>query len=138
LQCFATTDPRNHPEIFACGDAARVIGGQGRWPTMVRAIEAFWQAKTVAANIAALAKEPAHYNRGVPPLRPHKLRASFFYGVSVGRRSLIVRGPVILDVPWINHWFRRWLMGRYFARYRSMLLESKQETGTVPSLRREP
>jgi NADH dehydrogenase FAD-containing subunit len=115
LQCFPA-DPEQ-PDIFACGDAVRVMGGEGQWPTMQRAIECLWQAKVVARNIATLAAEPADYPRGVPPLHPHRLREDFYYGVSLGPRSLIVRGRLVVDLPGVNHWFRRWLMRQYFARY---------------------
>ena len=53
----------------------------------------------------------------MPPLQPHTLRPGFAYGVSLGRRSLVVWGPLCVDLPRINHWFRRWLMRQYFARY---------------------
>ena len=116
LQCFPTPVP-TRSDIFACGDAVRIVGGDGRWPTMQRAIECLWQAKVVARNIHTLSKRPADYPEGVPPLRPHRLRESFYYGVSLGPRSLVVRGPLVVDLPGINHWFRRFLMRQYFARY---------------------
>jgi NADH:quinone reductase (non-electrogenic) len=113
LQCFPTM--RARARIFACGDAVRIIGGTGRWPTMQRAIECIWQAKVVAKNVLTLL---AHANEeGVPPLLPHRLHETFAYGVSLGRRSLVVWGQLCLDVPGVNHWFRRWLMRQYFARY---------------------
>jgi len=37
--------------------------------------------------------------------------------VSLGKRSLVVWGPLVVDAPGVNHWFRRWLMQQYFARY---------------------
>lgn len=117
LQCFATAE-QERPDIFACGDAVRVLGGDGEWPTMQRAIECIWQAKIVAQNLLRLAKEPPDYPNGVPPLLPHRLREHFFYGVSLGARSLIAYRGLGLDLPGVNHRFRRWLMGRYFARYR--------------------
>ena len=95
----------------------RVIGGQGQWPTMQRAIECLWQAKVVARNIVTLAAQPAEYPQGVPPLVPHVLRPTFAYGVSLGRHSLVVYGAARVDVPVVNVWFRRWLMRQYFARY---------------------
>jgi NADH:ubiquinone reductase (H+-translocating) len=116
LQCFPTPTP-SRSDIFACGDAVRIVGGEGEWPTMQRAIECLWQAKVVARNIHTLWRQPPDYPDGVPPLRPHRLRESFYYGVSLGPRSLVVRGPLVLDLPGINHRFRRWLMRRYFARY---------------------
>lgn len=116
LQCFAEAT-MTRPDIFACGDAVRVRGGEGEWPTMQRAIECIWQAKVVALNLRALHEEPADYPDGVPPLRPHTLRREFFYGLSLGARSLVVYRGLGLDVPGINHRFRRWLMRQYFARY---------------------
>lgn len=116
LQCF----PSGRPEIFACGDAVRVVGGEGRWPTMQRAIECLWQAKLIAKNALTLLAQPADYPQGIPPLRPHRLRTSFAYGVSLGRRSLVVWGPICIDAPRVNHWFRRWLMRQYLARYAAL------------------
>lgn len=116
LQCFSTATP-THPDIFACGDAVRIYGGDGRWPTMQRAIECIWQAKVVAKNILRLADEPKAYPEGVPPLRPHKLRKTFFFGLSLGGRSFVVYRWLMLDIPGLNHWFRRWLMRQYFSRY---------------------
>lgn len=134
LQCFATPEP-TRPDIFACGDAVRVQGGTGPWNTMPRAIEAIWQAKLVAKNLLALHAEPPDYPEGVPPLRPHDLRETFFYGVSVGARSLIVYRSLVLDVPGLTHRFRRWLMRRYFERYRPLpaLVASKSSNTAVTS-----
>jgi NADH:ubiquinone reductase (H+-translocating) len=116
LQCFPTAVP-SQPDVFACGDAVRVIGGQGQWPTMQRAIECLWQAKVVAKNLVTLAEHAPEYPQGVPPLLPHVLRETFPYGVSLGGRSLVVYGGARVDVPGVNVWFRRWLMRQYFARY---------------------
>lgn len=116
LQCFATALP-TRPDIFACGDAVRIVGGEGQWPTMQRAIECIWQAKTVAKNVLRLAGVPPGYPEGPPPLLPHKLRETFFYGVSVGAKSYVVYRGLRLHVPAITPWFRRWLMRQYFARY---------------------
>jgi NADH:ubiquinone reductase (H+-translocating) len=121
LQCFPTVVPYRKgsasPDVFACGDAVRVIGGTGPWPTMQRAIECLWQAKVVARNLATLAECAPGYPDGVPPLRPHVLRERFAYGVSLGARSLVVYGAARVDLPGVNAWFRRWLMRQYFARY---------------------
>ena len=87
-------------------------------PTMQRAIECLWQAGLTAKNLCRLAVEPPGYPRGVPPLAPHVLREDFPHGVSVGGKSLIVYGPIVLDLAAINTWFRRFLMRQYFARYR--------------------
>jgi NADH dehydrogenase len=119
LQCFPTPTPTN-PEIFACGDAVRVQSGEGEWATMQRAIECIWQAKRVARSILQLAEHKRDYPDGVPPLRPHRLRRTFFYGISLGGRSLIVYRGLMLDLPGVNHWFRRWLMRQYFARYTAL------------------
>lgn len=116
LQCFAQAQ-MTEPDIFACGDAVRVCGGDGQWPTMQRAIECLWQAKVVARNLAELHEQPADYGDGVPPLQPHTLRSEFFYGLSLGARSMVLYRGIGLDMPGINHRFRRWLMRQYFARY---------------------
>ena len=116
LQCFAQAQ-MTEPDIFACGDAVRVRGGDGQWPTMQRAIECIWQAKVVARNLAELHEQPSDYGDGVPPLQPHTLRAEFFYGLSLGARSMVLYRGFGLDMPGINHRFRRWLMRQYFARY---------------------
>ncbi|MCR9164997.1 MAG: NAD(P)/FAD-dependent oxidoreductase [Nannocystaceae bacterium] len=116
LQCFVDAS-MTRPDIFACGDAVRICGGEGQWDTMQRAIECIWQAQVVASNLRTLHAEPADYPEGVPPLRPHTLREEFFYGLSLGARSLVVYRGFGLDVPGVNHRFRRWLMRQYFARY---------------------
>lgn len=118
LQCFPTATPSD-PEIFAGGDVARIVGGEGEWPTMQRAIECLWQAKTLAKNVLALLAEEAKYPRGVPPLNPHALRTDFFHGVSVGKESLIVYGSLRPNLRGVSVWFRRWLMRQYLARYRA-------------------
>jgi NADH:ubiquinone reductase (H+-translocating) len=116
LQCFPTPEP-TRPDVFACGDAVRIQGGEGEWPTMQRAIECLWQAKVVADAVLALAEHDPAYPEGVPPLRPHRLRRTFFYGVSVGAKSYVVYRGLRVHLPWITTWFRRWLMRQYFARY---------------------
>lgn len=116
LQCFATAEP-THPEIFACGDAVRVVGGTGPWPTMQRAIECLWQAKSLAKNLVRLAGHEASYPDGFPPLMPHTLREDFPYGVSLGHKSLVVYRGLRMHVPGLTVWFRRFLMRQYFARY---------------------
>jgi NADH dehydrogenase FAD-containing subunit len=116
LQCFATAEP-THPDVFACGDAVRIEGGTGQWPTMQRAIECLWQAKVVARNVLALAEVAPDDPHGPPPLSPHRLRRTFFYGVSVGEKSYVVYRGLRVHVPGLTPWFRRWLMRQYFARY---------------------
>ena len=115
LQCFSSST--DNPEIFAGGDAARVYGGEGPWPTMQRAIESIFAAWTIATNILTLARCPAGYPEGVPPLRPHRLWTDFAHGVSVGGQSLFVYGRLVVPLAGINIWFRRFLMRRYMARY---------------------
>lgn len=111
LQCFP--EQPGSP-IFACGDAVRVLGGTGEWPTMQRAIECLWQAKVVAHNLLALvAAGPGVH----PELRPHALTADFPHGVSVGAASMIVYGRLSLELGPLGVWFRRFLMRQYFRRY---------------------
>lgn len=100
------------PGLFAGGDAVRVVESGTQWPTMQRAIEALWQAKTLAINIdRTLTPE----NRTA--LRTHPLRRNFAHGISLGQGSLVVWGRLLLDYPRLNTWFRRFLMRRYMARY---------------------
>ncbi len=116
LLCFASD--REEPEIFAGGDIARVYGGTGRWPTMQRAIEAIFAARTIATNILELCRHPPDYpGEGVPPLWPHRLWSDFPHGVSIGGRSLIVYGRLVLPFARFNIWFRRFLMRMYMRRY---------------------
>jgi NADH:ubiquinone reductase (H+-translocating) len=117
LACFSSSV--DEPEIFAGGDIARVYGGAGRWPTMQRAIEGIFAAQTLTANILELAQHPVGYpGEGVPPLRPHRLWTDFPHGVSIGGRSLIVVGRVVVGFSRFNIWFRRFLMRMYMRRYR--------------------
>lgn len=116
LQCFPQLVP-TMPGVFACGDAVRVVGGTGEWPTMQRAIECIWQAKVVAHNVLALAAGGPGEPPGQARMLPHRLRADFPYGVSIGARSLIAYGPLSVDLGPLGVWFRRFLMRRYFARY---------------------
>ena len=117
LQCFSSTT--EEPEIFAGGDVARVHGGRGRWPTMQRAIESIFAARTIATNILELNRcTPDYPGEGVPPLQPHPLWTDFAHGVSIGAQSLFVYGPLSLPAAGLNIWFRRFLMRRYMARYR--------------------
>lgn len=116
LQCFAASP--DEPEIFAGGDIARVYGGDGRWPTMQRAIESIFAARTLAINILELSRQPPGYEaEGVPPLRPHTLWSDFAHGVSIGGESLVVYGRLVLGFARINTWFRRFLMRMYMRRY---------------------
>ncbi|MFO7566902.1 MAG: FAD-dependent oxidoreductase [Enhygromyxa sp.] len=118
LLCFSSNV--DEPEIFAGGDVARIYGGAGRWPTMQRAIEGIFAAQTLAANILELSRHPVGYpDQGVPPLRPHRLWKDFPHGISIGGRSLIVYGRLVLPFARINMWFRRFLMRMYMRRYRA-------------------
>ncbi len=107
MQCAA-----EHPQIFACGDAVRVVTAEGEWPTMQRAIECIWEAKVVCRNILALAKDSV-----APKLRRLTLRRDFPHGVSIGKASMIVYGPLAVELGPIGVWFRRFLMRMYFRRY---------------------
>jgi len=101
-----------HAQIFACGDAARVVDESGEWPTMQRAIECIWEAGVVAHNILTLASaDPA------APLRRLKLRRDFPHGVSIGAASMIVYGWLAVELGFFGVWFRRFLMRMYFRRY---------------------
>lgn len=111
-------EPAPRGAIFAGGDAVRIFGGEGEWPTMQRAIEAIWQAKTMARNIALLAAAAEDDPDGPPPLSPHRTWWDFAHGVSLGARSLVVWGRLVLDLGGINVAFRRWLMRQYMRRYR--------------------
>jgi NADH dehydrogenase FAD-containing subunit len=114
LQCLVGHDP----DIFAGGDIVRIYGGDGRWPTMQRAIEAIFAGETIATNILELARHaPGYANDGVPPLKPHPLWSDFPHGVSIGGRALIVYGPLVFGVSSFNIWFRRFLMKQYMRRY---------------------
>jgi NADH dehydrogenase FAD-containing subunit len=117
LQCFPGVGDGD-PEFFALGDAVRIHGGAGEWKTAQRAIEAIFQARVVARNALRLLDEPVGYAHGVPPLEPHRPWQDFPHGVSLGQRSLVAYGGLILDRPWFGRWFRRFLQRRYFARYR--------------------
>jgi hypothetical protein len=66
--------------------------------------------------LALAARGPEEPRRHVG-LRPHRLRADFPYGVSIGARSLIAYGPLSIDLGPLGVWFRRFLMRQYFARY---------------------
>ncbi len=101
-----------HAQIFACGDAARVVDETGEWPTMQRAIECIWEAGVVARNILILASaEPTR------PLHRLKLRRDFPHGVSIGAASMIVYGWLAVELGFFGVWFRRFLMRMYFRRY---------------------
>jgi NADH:ubiquinone reductase (H+-translocating) len=123
LQCQVAGMPAR-PDIFACGDAVRIVSAQGEWPTMQRAIECLWQAKTVARNIVIQSKSEAGAR-----MRSHRLRSAFPYGVSIGARSLIVYRRVVVDLGAVAVWFRRFLMRAYFRRYCRYVLPEAQPSG---------
>lgn len=133
LQCFPVDGPF---EVFACGDAVRIVGGDGVWPTMQRAIECIWQAKIVARNALVLLGGDGEVDRS--RLRPHVLRKQFAYGVSLGARSLVVWGWFCVGVPWVNQWFRRWLMRQYFARYPALADVGRQREATKAAAPAKP
>ena len=54
---------------------------------------------------------------GREALRPHSLTADFPHGVSVGAASMIVYGPLAVELGPVGVWFRRFLMHQYFRRY---------------------
>ncbi len=116
LQCFpgGTASER---ELFACGDAVRIVGGMGTWPTMQRAIECLWQADVVARNVLRLATQPPDYTSGMPGLLAHELREDFPFGISLGDRSMVAYGRMWFDLGPVTAWFRRWLLEKYFDRY---------------------
>ncbi len=117
LQCFPEAVP-DRPAILAGGDAVRIVSYAGEWNTMQRAIEAIWQAKTIAHNATLLALEPDGFPDGLPGLKPHRSWSDFAHGVSVGRGSLMVWGPLVTNFSRFNTAFRRFLMRQYLARYR--------------------
>ncbi len=99
-----------HPDVFAAGDAARIVEDGHAWPTAVRAIEAIWQGAYLARGI-----ERAGVRGGGPRYR---LRRTFFYGLSLGpRHSLIIYGRWWLGAQ-LFVVFRRWLQWTYYARFR--------------------
>ncbi len=102
--------------VFAAGDIARICEVRGEWPTMKRAIECLWQAKTLAKTLARLLgpNAPAHSQA---KLVRHRLRRDFFHGISLGPSSLLVWGPFVVDLRSLGVGFRRWLMKLYMRRY---------------------
>lgn len=101
-------------DLFAGGDVARVYESPeatSHWPTMQRAIEAIFAAATIAHNILARVRGGA--------LRRHRLHRDFPHGVSIGARSLVVYGSLVIGTSRLNIWFRRFLMRQYMRRYRA-------------------
>ena len=95
---------------YAIGDAVRIVAEGDPWPTMERAIEAIWQGALLGRRLAA-----GHTPDAGPS---HRLRRTFFYGLSLGpRHSLVVYERFVFDAR-LNVWFRRWLKWAYYARFR--------------------
>lgn len=96
-----------YEHCFAMGDLAAICLSPGDPPvqTMRRAIEAFWQAKTLAASLS----------RPNRPPKPHPLRLSWPHGVSLGPASLVCYRRWVVDFGGLGRWFRRFL-GRMFLR----------------------
>lgn len=107
--------------VFAAGDAVRVTDESGRWPTMQRAIECIWQGKVLARNVEtvlAWSEGEAHHSQ--PSLVRHRLVRDFPYGISLGAHSLVLYGHLVINLRALGVAFRRFLMRRYFARYKPL------------------
>jgi NADH:ubiquinone reductase (H+-translocating) len=95
--------------VYAIGDAVRIVEGGTVWPTMERAIEAIWQGALVARRLAA--------QRADDEGPTHRLRRDFFYGLSLGpRHSLVVYRALWIDSR-LFVYFRRWLEWAYYTRF---------------------
>jgi len=114
FQCFPASS--SQPDIFAFGDAVRVVDGTSEWPTVQRASECSPQAKVVARNIMVLAAEPPQYPNGVPPLVSYRLPSEAPYGVNIGGAALLVIGRLVLNAPRFNTWVRRSLVMPWYLR----------------------
>jgi NADH dehydrogenase len=99
------------PHVYALGDAVQVTEDDGAVrPTMVRAIEAIWQATLLARRLAG------GWAHDAGPA--HRLRRDFFHGVSLGpRHSLVVYGRWWLDSRRFVR-FRHFLRWGFYLRYR--------------------
>lgn len=101
---------RPFERVYAIGDIAAIYQdsvGEAQ-PTMRRAIEAIWQAKSLARNLVASG----------PGQKAHSLRMQWPYGVSVGPSSLLCYRDWAVDLRWLGRWFRRWLQEQHAKRYR--------------------
>jgi NADH dehydrogenase len=118
LRC-RTRDGETAPGIFAGGDAVRVRDEAGIRPTMQRAIECIWQGGLLARNVEAFLNVPTIDGRtAAPRFSYHTLVRDFPYGISIGPHSLVTYGSWVVNLRALGVAFRRWLMRRYFARYR--------------------
>lgn len=97
-----------HPNCYAIGDVAGICPSPGEpaLKTMRRAIEAIWQAKTLARQLVR--NEPA---------KAHPVRLQWPHGVSLGPSSLLSYGPWVIDLRGLGRWFRRFLGRMYLRRY---------------------
>ncbi len=115
LQCFPEAVP-SHPGIFAGGDVVTIYSATGPLYAMRRAIEAIVQGSALAKNLRELLRWNGKLD-DYPALSPYRPLRDFPHGVSLGRRSLIVYGPICLNLLGFSVWFRRFLMRQYLARY---------------------
>lgn len=99
-------------EVYAIGDCARIVEGEGEWPTMERAIEAIWQGATLARRFAA------GWPQDAGPA--HRLRRDFLYGISLGpRRAAVVYKGLHMEGEW-EAGLRRAIQWGYYARMRAV------------------
>jgi NADH dehydrogenase len=98
--------------LWCIGDAARVVEDGRVWPTMLRAIEALWQAWVVLRTL----RRRLRGNKSGKPAR-HRLIRDFPHGVSVGSASLLIFGPIAFNGGRFAARFRRFLLRMYVRRY---------------------
>lgn len=97
-----------HEHCYAIGDLAAICLQPKAAPvkTMRRAIEAIWQAKSLATQISHPKK-----------LRAHSLRLDWPHGVSLGPASLVCYRTWLVDLRAFGRFFRRFLGRMYLRRY---------------------
>lgn len=97
-----------HADCYAIGDLAAICVRPDDTPinTMRRAIEAIWQAKTLASQLSR-----------ADTISPHPLRLIWPHGVSLGPSSLVCYGRWVVDLRGLGRWFRRFLGRMYLRRY---------------------
>ena len=100
---------RGRDGLYAIGDAAQLTDDDGAWPTMLRAIEAIWQGRTLARRLAA-----GHADDAGPA---HELRPEWWYGMSLGARRAAVFRRERISERGIWHSARRWLQWAYYRRF---------------------